>query len=61
MLPDFCAMCNPIHLTLCVYPNDYYSDEEVRQRYQAIYCSDMILSGSDIQDYRDKWVTDSKA
>lgn len=53
----FCVMGNHIHLCVRVYPGDRYSEEEIRQRFQAIYGKDRILSASDIQYYRDKWAS----
>jgi REP element-mobilizing transposase RayT len=53
----FCVMGNHIHLAVRMYPGDRYSDGEIKERFEAIYGTDVVLSGSDIQYYRDKWAS----
>ncbi len=56
----FCIMGNHFHLVVRMIPGDYFSDEDIVQRYQRCYGKDSskhLLLSDQIPFFREKWAS----
>ena len=51
----FTIMGNHIHLVLRMFPDRYFTDKEIRKRFQACYGEDGMVSRKKIKELREKW------
>ncbi len=50
----FCVMGNHFHLLVRIIPDQYFSDDDLRNRYKAAFADKELYDGQ-IPHYRDKW------
>ncbi|WP_457570508.1 transposase [Desulfovulcanus sp.] len=51
----FCIMGNHFHLVVKTFPGEYFSDEEVMERFTICYGEDNRILPGQVGYYRDKW------
>ncbi len=51
----FTILGNHIHIVLRMFPDHYFTDKEIKKRFQTNYGEDKIVSRKKIEDLRDKW------
>jgi len=56
----YCIMGNHFHLLTTVYPENNYSDKEIKKRFHAFYGKDADFAEDKIPYYRKKWSSLSK-
>jgi REP element-mobilizing transposase RayT len=53
----FCIMGNHFHLLVRMFPESYFTDEQIKDRYVKFYGDDHEFSELKIPDYRLKWAS----
>ena len=51
----FAIMGNHIHIVLRMFPDHYFTDTEIKKRFQTYYGEDSMVSRKKIKELRDKW------
>ena len=51
----FALLDNHFHIVCRVFPDKYFSDEDIKQRFEAFYGKDKFFPSEDISYYREKW------